>query len=282
MQLRSNVTPLHRDDWPRGASLEASVRQHLASLFASQHFDASSRSRDFLRYVVDEGLAGRGAALNQAAIATSVFARKADFDPLLDPIVRVQAGRLRRSLERYYLLTTEQHALRIELPKGSYAPVFKHRLAPARGSEAVAAAPPVAVTASSAALLVHPFEISCVLDDEVAAQLAEELTLELHRYGNVHILRQRDLDRLELEPRDSLQFELCGRVRRRGTRLLISARIVDRFSAEQVWGDELTAEAQPDSWCQCQPMQLVSSPRGSVASGESSCVRSLRRRTRNA
>lgn len=153
MQAHSNVTHLHRDVRPRGAPIEASVRNHLASVLASPHFDASSRSREFLRYVVDEALAGRGAALNQAAIAFSVFGRDARFDPLLDPIVRVQAGRLRRSLERYYLLSGESQTLRIELPKGRYAPVF------------VAAAAP---------LPAQPFKIAA-LDDHLAALLGEVL-----------------------------------------------------------------------------------------------------------
>src|SRR5678815_4080595 len=90
----------------------------------SPHFDGSTRSREFLRYVVDEVLAGRAAYLKQAAIAVEVFGRKPDFDAVIDPIVRVQAGRLRRSLERYYLLSGESNSIRIELPKGSYAPVF--------------------------------------------------------------------------------------------------------------------------------------------------------------
>ena len=58
------------------------------------------------------------------AIAVTVFGRGADFDAVLDPIVRVQAGRLRRSLERYYLLGGADGPLRIEMPKGGYTPVF--------------------------------------------------------------------------------------------------------------------------------------------------------------
>ena len=100
------------------------VRSHLERVLRSPHFDGSTRSREFLRYVVEEVLAGRGGYLKQAAIAVEVFGRKPDFDAVIDPIVRVQAGRLRRSLERYYLLSGNLDALRIELPKGSYAPVF--------------------------------------------------------------------------------------------------------------------------------------------------------------
>lgn len=160
MQARGNITHLHRDGSPHGRPSEASVRHHLASLLASPHFDAGSRSRDFLRYVVDEALASRGPALNQAAVAISVFGRDASFDPVLDPIVRVQAGRLRRSLERYYLLCGDSQPLRIELPKGSYAPLFVAAAAPPPGSPAPAA---------------RPFEISRTLEDQLAVLLCEEL-----------------------------------------------------------------------------------------------------------
>jgi hypothetical protein len=159
MQARGTITHLHRDGWRHGLPSEASVRDHLASLLASPHFDAGSRSREFLRYVVEEALAGRGPALNQAAVAISVFGRDARFDPVLDPIVRVQAGRLRRSLERYYVLCGDSQTLRIELPKGSYAPSF-----------VAAAAPP-----RSAAPAARPFEISCALEDQLAVLLCEEL-----------------------------------------------------------------------------------------------------------
>ena len=98
------------------------VREQVDRIVASADFDASRRSRDLLRFVVDETLAGRGGTLTQAAIAGRVFDRREDFDALVDPIVRIQAGRLRRSLERYYLLSGVGDALRIELPRGSMCP----------------------------------------------------------------------------------------------------------------------------------------------------------------
>ena len=249
MQLRSNIARLHRTDRPPGAPFDAQVRAHLDGLLASPHFDASSRSREFLRYVVDETLAGRGAALTQSAIAIGVFRRQADFDPVLDPIVRVQAGRLRRSLERYYLLAGEPQSVRIALPKGSYAPIFA--TATPTSVPFAARAPQSSAAASPCwpALLVHAFEISTVPDDEIASLLTEELTIELQRHGNVHVVRQRDMDRLDVRPRDTLQFELRGRVRRRGERVLISARLIDRLTAEQIWSDEFSAGPAPESWC---------------------------------
>jgi adenylate cyclase len=57
-------------------------------------------------------------------VATQVLGRKADFDPNLDPIVRIMAGRLRRALERYYATHGRQDQVRIDIPKGSYVPIF--------------------------------------------------------------------------------------------------------------------------------------------------------------
>ena len=91
-------------------------------VLASGDFDGSPRSREFVRFIVEEALAGRQDGLTQAAIAVKVFGRRNDFDPTVDPIVRIQAGRLRRSLERYYLLTGADDPVRIELPRGRYVP----------------------------------------------------------------------------------------------------------------------------------------------------------------
>ena len=93
------------------------VLAELERIFASEDFDASPRSRAFLRFIVEETLAGRPAGLTQDAIATRVFGRREDFDPTFDPIVRIQAGRLRRPLERYYLLGGADDPVRIELPR---------------------------------------------------------------------------------------------------------------------------------------------------------------------
>jgi adenylate cyclase len=95
-------------------------------LLESRRLDASTRLRELLRYVVEETLAGCSERLSEAAIAISVFGRGDNFDAVLDPIVRLQVGRLRRSLERYYRTNGDSGALRIELPKGAYAATFAH------------------------------------------------------------------------------------------------------------------------------------------------------------
>src|SRR5688500_13257407 len=118
------AAPRPRAVHPAGGPGAQPVRRQLEHLFASPDFDASPRSREFLRFVTEETLAGSQANLTQSAIAVRVFGRKEDFDAVVDPIVRIQAGRLRRSLERYYLLSGRHDAVRIELPKGGYVPTF--------------------------------------------------------------------------------------------------------------------------------------------------------------
>jgi hypothetical protein len=100
------------------------VRGQLDRILGHRDFEASVRTREFLRFVVEEALAGRAERLKGYTIAVEVFGRPKDFDANLDPIVRIQAGRLRRALEHYYLVAGGQDPVVISVPKGGYAPEF--------------------------------------------------------------------------------------------------------------------------------------------------------------
>lgn len=81
----------------------------------------------FLRFVVEAALAGRQEQLKEYLVGVEVFDRNHDYDPHLDPIVRVDARRLRAKLKEYYENGGQRDALVISLPKGSYAPLFEYR-----------------------------------------------------------------------------------------------------------------------------------------------------------
>jgi TolB-like protein len=116
------------DEEKLSAPDEASVRTQLARIAKSRDFDVTDRTRKFLAYVVEEALAGRGDRIKAYSIATDVFGRDASFDAHSDPIVRVEAGHLRRALEHFYLTAGKTDSVVISVPKGSYAPVFEsHR-----------------------------------------------------------------------------------------------------------------------------------------------------------
>jgi hypothetical protein len=110
----------------------------LQGILGSSDFIASDRNRRFLQYVVEKRLAGDSDRLKGYTIAVEVFGRDTTFDANIDPVVRVEARRLRDALERYYLTAGKADAVRISIPKGGYAPVFEQRVWPHAQSEPAA------------------------------------------------------------------------------------------------------------------------------------------------
>lgn len=103
---------------------EQEIRAQLDRILASTEFNVPARVRQFLIYVVNETLAGRADRIKAYTVAVEVFGRDANFDIQNDPVVRIEAGRLRRALERYYLLAGSSAPVLIEIPKGAYVPRF--------------------------------------------------------------------------------------------------------------------------------------------------------------
>lgn len=101
------------------------IREQLDRILSSPEFQAHDRGRRFLQYVVLETLEGRRDQLGAHAIAQAVFGRGVEFDAQSDPVVRIEAGRIRRALERYYLICGSNDPVKITIPKGHYAPSFE-------------------------------------------------------------------------------------------------------------------------------------------------------------
>jgi TolB-like protein/tetratricopeptide (TPR) repeat protein len=87
-------------------------------------FRASPRRRDMLQFIVDETLAGRFDRLKGVTVAMAVFGRDETFDQQSDPIVRLEALRLRGDLDSYYVDAGSKDPVRITIPKGAYVPHF--------------------------------------------------------------------------------------------------------------------------------------------------------------
>ncbi|MBY3533650.1 adenylate cyclase [Rhizobium laguerreae] len=99
------------------------ISEQLERVVSSPEFPGVGRAAAFLRYVVSETLEGRGNRIKAYSIAIEVFGRDPGFTQD-DPVVRIEAGRLRRSLERYYLVAGQDDPVRIDIPKGGYIPTF--------------------------------------------------------------------------------------------------------------------------------------------------------------
>ena len=103
----------------------AAVRAALARVLASDAFSNAPQLSAFLTLIVDYALDGRGPELKGYTIAVEALGRPPDFDPQVDPIVRVEAGRLRKALALYYTAEGSDDPVRIAIPVGAYVPVFE-------------------------------------------------------------------------------------------------------------------------------------------------------------
>ncbi len=110
------------------------IRFELEKILAASCFSKSKKLSGFLRFSVENALAG-DANVKEQVIAIEVFGRNGDFDPRLDPIVRVQARRLRAKLSTYYSTEGLFDSIVVEMPKGGYRPVFNSREALPASSE---------------------------------------------------------------------------------------------------------------------------------------------------
>jgi tetratricopeptide (TPR) repeat protein len=137
---------------------EGAVKAALAAALASEPFRDAPQLKAFLTFIVNETLAGRADDLKGYSIATLALGRPESFDPQTDPIVRVQAGRLRQALAEYHDAHPDAPVV-IRLERGSYEPVFERAAAkppapaptlpPAPVVEAPSAAPAPPAAAAS-------------------------------------------------------------------------------------------------------------------------------------
>lgn len=107
------------------------VRAQLQRILQSKAFRAAEGLRNLLAFIVEEHLGGRGDALKEYLLGVIALGKGASFDPKLDPIVRVQMGRLRQRLKRYYASEGRRDPLVIELCPGTYSPTIHEQQAAA-------------------------------------------------------------------------------------------------------------------------------------------------------
>ena len=212
-------------------------------VLASRQFTRSHRLCRFLRFSVEQTLAGRSAQLKEQIIGVEVFDRKADYDPRIDPIVRVEARRLRAKLKAYYNSPGRGDPIMILLPKGAYLPFFKMR----------AVAPEVAAPSLPAhglgkkSIVVLPFEnlLQGTDDDYFSDGLTEELIHLLTRVPNLRVvawatasqLRGRERDLAGIRQQLHVGTLLRGSVRRTEGRVRVTAQLIDSESGDYLWSE---------------------------------------------
>jgi serine/threonine-protein kinase len=221
---------------------EEAVRQQLERILGSKTFSQVDRLKRFVGFIVRETTGGRGGELKEYVIGVQVFGKEPSFDPRTDPIVRVQARRLRTRLVRYYREEGQTDELIIDLPKGGYTPVFRRREATSSPRPSLSAA-----LANRNTVAVVPFadhtqgaslRYFCAgMRDEIVHALLSLKTLRLLALEGVD--DERDSDARAA----GAALLIRGSVRSNGDRLRVTTQLVDGTSGCYLWSEAVDVSA---------------------------------------
>ena len=215
-----------------------SVRAQLRKILSSPSFVRSERLARFLTFAVEQTLAGRGEELKEFVIGVEVFDKNEKYDPRMDPIVRVEARRLREKLRKYYENEGFTDPIQVDFPTGGYTPVIQTRDAVQISSAAPAA---------ESAIAVLPFtNLSSEQENEYFSDgLTEELINALTKVEGLRVVAWNSAFQLKGKTRDirriaeqlGVRAVLEGSVRRTAQRLRITAQLVDTATGQYLWSE---------------------------------------------
>lgn len=229
---------------PEGIS-EATIIGQLERILSSSIFENSGRLSRFLRHTVECAAQRQSQELKEYSLAISVFDKPESFDPRFDPIVRVEAGRLRTRLRQYYETMGREDALIIDLPKGSYVPQFNVAVSLSSTSALPSSQPAQLYSPNSIAVL--PFadhsperdqEYFC---DGITEELINALTkvrgLRVAAWTSAIPLRGVTHDVATIAARLKVGTVVVGSVRKSGTRLRITAQLIGTADGCYLWSE---------------------------------------------
>lgn len=226
---------------------ESEIRAQLERIFASDVFANVDRLRRFLQFIVDETLKGKGGNLKEFLVGVEVFDKSAHFDPRTDPIVRVQARRLRERLAQYYASQGRKDSVVIELPKGSYKPVFQRP-----GKTTVR--PAQTLLAARNTVAVPPFADHSPLRDQAyfCRGLADEIITALTKVPGLRVVAwataaegaERTEEMRQMADRYDVATVVDGSVRKSGDDVRITVRLLDTGNGTYVWSETFDRKAE--------------------------------------
>src|SRR3954447_14342885 len=227
----------------------ASIRSQLTRILRSALFADAQRMVRFLQFAVEETLVGNASRLKENVIGIHVFDRPADYDPRIDPIVRVEARRLRLKLREYYERDGRTDDLIFELPKGRYSPMFR-----IRSEEGSPAEGEIQETTPENSVAVLPFNnLNADAETQFLCEgLTEDLVSALTRISNLRVSAWTSAARVKSDgdsldaARDLLHvsFVLRGSIRKTNDRIRILAHLIDTSSRQYVWSESFDRGVQ--------------------------------------
>ena len=223
----------------------ALIEATLDRLVTSDTFRRSQRHRLFLEHVVRAALAGEHERLKEVIIGLEVFGRDlASYDPRQDPIVRVEAGRVRKKLARYYAIEGGDDAFEIAIPPGAYLPRLMRRKVLAKSARNLVS---LAVL-PFANLSGHPGDAS------LSVGLADQLIDTLGRMSGLRVVArvsafQAQKKGLDLKGTGRLlgvDHVIDGSIQRCGSRVRCIAHLSRTRDGVRIWSDRFEHDCERD------------------------------------
>ncbi|WP_336514750.1 hypothetical protein [Pollutibacter soli] len=221
------------------------VTEALNQILGSEIFQNSKALSQFLKFVVEETLAGRGRELKEYIIGLKVLFKKADFNPQTDPVVRIHAGRLRRALNEYYSNQGKNDQIVITIPKGTYVPEFSEK-APSE-KNIPASSQPESLFSNRTTVAVFPFRnistdpAAAFFQDGLADQLSSELAgyseLSVVSYYSSRSISERTTDIKEAGRLLDAKYMLTGTVQGNAETIRVRVQLILSETREQLWAE---------------------------------------------
>jgi len=250
------VTVISLNCWSE--SDQKAIREQLVRILKSGPFHQSPRRQRFLEYIINETLAGRGERLKGYNLALEVFDRPNTFDSNVDPVVRMEAARLRDRLREYYEADGQNDPIRIDLPKGTYTPQieFRPESTPRRRIARQKARPTEEVSTV-------PFVAVLPFDDLSAGQnlgylgdgVAEDIITALSRFPDLAVVARgssfaykgKAVDMRQVGKELGVDYVVEGSVRKDGDKLRIVSQLIETKNGEHVWAERFDRSGT-DPW----------------------------------
>ena len=254
------------------------VQEQLERIVASPEFVNGPKLGRFLSYVVGQTLHGHPDTIKQYTIAVEALGYGTEFDPTNNTTVRLLAGRLRRALERYYANQGAADPIRIDIPKGSYVPVFDQNRAASTRSNRTESPPPFAVKTphelTEPTIAVFEFEN---LNDQgnkafIAKGLTGEILTALTRFAGLSVLgpfaqsKDRPINCRQLYREYGATFALRGWIRSYRSIIRITTDLIDASDGSSPWGQTFEFDLETTSLFEIED-EVTSRVAGSIGDG---------------
>ena len=223
-----------------GGHPRALVEEALERLLASAVFRRSERHRRLMRHIVGAALDGRGDRLKEVVLGLELFGRSLDrYDTRSDPIVRVEVGRIRDKLARYYDGDGVNDAFAFAIPIGSYVPSFQRR---ARSATAARRVESFAVMPFTAGTREDEVNLSIGLTDELIHLLGRLRDVKVVARVSAFKARERDLDAKATGRLLGVTRLIDGSVQRHGERTRCVVHIVRTRDGTTLWSQSFDTD----------------------------------------